>query len=90
MGTISMYVNHKETVDLCTKLDCLDSELNRVVKASLLNQNTSRFYREIGAKSEIIDEKSVIDEYLRTTEVGIILLQRSELVNKPVFTPKSS
>ena len=89
MGTISLYVNHKETVDLCTKYNCLDSELNKVVKATLLDNKSSRYFREVGNVEMVeIDKQGIIDEYLRTTEVGIILLQRSEITNKPVFTVK--
>lgn len=87
MGTISLYVNHKETIDLCTKYNCLDSELNKVVKATLLDNKSSRYFREVGKVEMVeIDRAGIIEEYLRTTPVGIIIQQRSEATNKPVFT----
>jgi hypothetical protein len=89
MSNVSIYINHKETVDLCTKYNCLDSELNKVLKATLLDNRTSRFFRELGSKSVDCDKDTIIDEYLANTDIGIISLRRSDITTKPVFTLKS-
>jgi len=86
MATISIYVNHKETVDLCTKYNCLDSELNKVLKATILDHKTSRYYREFEAEQKV-DKESIIEDFIRNTQPAEFVIRQQELLSKVKFTP---
>ena len=88
-----MYLNNQQLIDVGTKLNCKYDDIAKVLKTSLLGEaKGSRYFREIFGEVVSLQDtkKEVIEEYLRSTEVGVILMQRSEVANKPVFTPKSS
>lgn len=89
MPNVNNWFNNKEIVDLCTKLNCLNEDLGKVFKATLLGEKSSKYYRELcETKPEEIDRQQIIDEFIASTELGEFVLLKSEMSTKPRFIPK--
>ena len=90
MSNINIYLNNQQLIDLGTKLNCKYDELPKVIKSSLIEETNSKWYRNWfkDEKVEIveIDKESIIDEYLRNNEYGVVMQRRSDIMSKPVFT----
>lgn len=84
MGNVGIYFNYQQLLDVATKLECKYDEIGKVLKASLLEEKRSKFYRELRATPDV---NKIIEEYLRNEEIGIIAQRRAELLNEVVFTP---
>ena len=86
---VSIYLNNQELIDLGTKLNCKYDEIAKILKISLTGQSKSRYFRDFfnESKEVEIDETAIINEFLKTHELGVITMIRAELINKPIFTP---
>jgi len=85
---VNVYLNNKEVIDVCTRFNCVDGDLAKVFKATILDSYTSKYFRSLGVSKEAeeVDEKAIIDKYLRTTEIGVITIMRADAISQPILT----
>lgn len=60
---VQISLSHDELVEVCSKLKCVDSELGRVIKASILEKKHSEYFREFDNVEH--DEKIPIHEQVK-------------------------
>jgi len=66
---IQFYIIEREAGKLAGKLECTTDKIGRVLKASLLEQKTSPYFRELGVgkkeKLSIKEEQKIVARWLK-------------------------
>lgn len=83
---LSVYFNYADSLTVCHNLKCSELEVNKIIKNSLLQNTTSRFFRDLFAEPIEKNIEFDLDAWLKSTPLGEIVNRKSKAESRPVFT----